>query len=347
MRIRTRRAAAVVTSSIVAWGLAAGIQPAHATYHLMMIREVFAGSAAQPNAHFVELQMHASGQNFVGGKQVKIFNAGGAEVGTFSFAGSVSNGANQASILVGTAEVQAAFGVAPDLTMAPVVSAVGGKACFFDPGDPYVPGSGLGNIDCVSWGAFAPGGDTGNPAAAMPQGMSIERRISGGTSSTTLDPGDDTNNSAADFQSAAPSPLKNSGAGPAPAPGTDTTAPATDIGKPVKGKTYNDSTFKRFRGTAADTGSALGLVEIALRQKLANGCKWWNGNRFVSGGCNNKKFKTASGLAQWTYQLSKKLKPSDEGNVRFYTLFARATDTAGNVESVFQNGRNANRFEIT
>jgi hypothetical protein len=176
--------------------------------------------------------------------------------------------------------------------------------------------------------------------------MSIERKITGGTSPTTLDPGDDTDNSMADFQSAAPSPQKNSGAAPPPPPGTDTSAPASDIGKPAPGKTYNDSTFRKFRGTAAD-GGGLALVEIALRQKLANGCKWWNGSRFKSGGCNSKKFRKASGLASWTYAISKKLKPSDEGNIRFYTLYARATDASGNVESVFQKGRNANRFEIT
>lgn len=345
MSIQRRKARALLVTSLVVSGLAAASQPAYASYHLMMIREVFAGSAAQPNAHFVELQMHSSGQNFVSGKQVKIFNAGGAEVGSFAFPNSVTNGANQASILVGTPEVQTAFGVTPDLTMTPVIGAPGGKACFFDPGDYNNPVAV--NIDCVSWGTFAPGGDTGTPAPTIPAGMSLERRISGGTSSTTLDPGDDTNNSTADFQSTAPSPQKNSGAGPPPPPGTDTTAPATDIGKPAKGKTYNDSTFKRFRGTAADTGSALGLVEIALRQKLANGCKWWNGNRFVSGACNSKKFKAAAGLAQWTYLLSKKLKPSDEGVVRFYTLYARATDSAGNVESLFTKGRNSNRFEVS
>lgn len=347
MSIRIRGARAVIITSLVAGGLAAGGQPAHASYHLMMIREVFAGSAARPNAHFVELQMYSAGQNLVGGKQVKIFNAAGGEVGSFAFPASVPNGANQASILVGTVDVQTAFGVAPDLPMMPVIAAAGGKACFFDPGDPYNPGSGLGNIDCVSWGTFAPGGDTGTPAPAIPQGMSIERKISGGTSSTMLDSADDTNNSSADFQAAAPSPQKNSGAGPAPAPGTDTTAPATDIGKPGNGKTYNDSTFKRFRGTASDSGSGLALVEIALRQKLANGCKWWNGSRFVSGGCNNKKFKPVTGLASWTYLLSKKLKPSNEGNIRFYTLYARATDMAGNVEAVFQKTRNASRFEVT
>jgi hypothetical protein len=346
MRIRSRRSKAVATISLVVAGLAVGAPPAHASFHLMMIREVFAGSAAQPNAHFVELQMYASGQNFVGGKQVKIFDAAGNPVGTSTFSGSVPNGANQASILVGTAEVQAAFGIAPDLTMSSaVIPAGGGKACFHDPGDTYAMPV---DIDCVAWGTYSgPNTGTGTPAGAFASGMSLERKISGGNPAVLDYPGDDTDNSSADFQTATPSPQKNSGAGPPPPPGTDTTAPATDIGKPVKGKTYNDSTFRRFRGTASDTGSALGLVEIALRQTLANGCKWWNGNRFVRGGCSSKKFKAASGLAQWTYLLSKKLAPSDEGTVRFYTLYARATDTAGNVESVFQKGRNANRFEVT
>jgi hypothetical protein len=343
MRNRSRRATTVAAISLVVGALGVGAQPAHASFHLMMIKEVFAGSAAQPNAHFVELQMHAAGQNFVAGKQVKIFDAAGNAVGTSTFSASVSNGANQASILVGTAEVQAAFGIAPDLTMsAAVISAAGGKACFHDPGDTYASPV---DIDCVAWGNYVgPNTGTGTPTAAIASGMSIERKISGGNPAV-LDFPDDTDNSSADFQTAAPSPQKNSGAGPAPAPGTDTSPPLSDIGKPAPGKTYNDSTFKKFRGSATDSGG-LALVEIALRQKLANGCKWWNGNRFVSGGCNSKKFKKASGLATWTYALSKRLKPSNEGNIRFYTLYARATDAAGNVEAVFQKGRNSNRFEV-
>src|SRR5688572_10968402 len=110
MSIQRRGARAFLVASLVVSGLALSSQPAHASFHLMMIREVFAGSAAQPNAHFVELQMHSSGQNFVDGKQVKIFDAAGTELGSSTFTGSVSNGANQASILVGTAAVQVAFG---------------------------------------------------------------------------------------------------------------------------------------------------------------------------------------------------------------------------------------------
>jgi parallel beta-helix repeat protein len=129
--------------------------------------------------------------------------------------------------------------------------------------------------------------------------------------------------------------------------GADTAAPVSSVGRPGIGKSFKASKITRFRGTATDDGSGLAAVEIALRQKLASGCRWWNGSRFVSGSCNKKTFKPATGLGSWTYLLSAKLKPSDVGNVRFYTLFARATDTAGNVESVFQKGRNANRFEIT
>ncbi|HEV2905981.1 MAG TPA: hypothetical protein VGZ50_01500, partial [Actinomycetota bacterium] len=74
---------------------------------------------------------------------------------------------------------------------------------------------------------------------------------------------------------------------------------------------------------------------------------WWNGSRFVRGSCNKKRFRVATGLESWIYALPRQLRPSLRGNVRFYTLYARATDASGNMESVFQKGRNANRFEIT
>ncbi len=44
--------------------------PALATFHEMMIREVYPGSGASPNSEYVELQMWAPGQNFVGGHQI-------------------------------------------------------------------------------------------------------------------------------------------------------------------------------------------------------------------------------------------------------------------------------------
>jgi hypothetical protein len=98
---------------------------------------------------------------------------------------------------------------------ATVIDGAGGKACFVDPSiDPPPPyprttGAADSFIDCVSWGSYSPT-DVGTPAAAIPPGSSIERRISGGTCPTGLDSGDDTNNSAADFLIATPSPRPNS-----------------------------------------------------------------------------------------------------------------------------------------
>lgn len=127
----------------------------------------------------------------------------------------------------------------------------------------------------------------------------------------------------------------------------DVAAPVSSIGRPRLGKSFKGFKIRKFKGTANDSGSGLAFVEIALRQTLKNGCRWWNGSKFVSGSCNKKRFQAATGLDSWKYLLSKILKPSDEGNIRFYTLFARATDMVGNVESVFKKGRNTNRFEVT
>ena len=127
----------------------------------------------------------------------------------------------------------------------------------------------------------------------------------------------------------------------------DAVAPVSSIGRPDGGKSFKGSKIRRFKGTATDGGAGVSVVEIALRQRLESGCRWWNGSRFVRGSCNKKRFRVATGLESWRYPLPRQLKPSLRGNVRFYTLYARATDASGNVESVFQKGRNANRFEIT
>jgi hypothetical protein len=54
----------------------------------------------------------------------------------------------------------------------------------------------------------------------------------------------------------------------------------------------------------------------------------------------------ATGGASWSYKLRKPLPGSDTGDVKSYTLYARATDGAGNEEVAFKRGRNANRFEV-
>jgi hypothetical protein len=174
---------------------------ARATFHLMSIREVYAGSAAAPQSSYVELQMYAAGQNHVGGHGVTLYTAGGSPIGTFSFAAALPGEAvSQQTILVGDSGVQAALGVTPDLVDAGFnVPAAGGAACWAE------------SIDCVSWGNFS--GTTpsaaGTPAdpAGIPDGMAIRRKISGGTCTNLLDGADDTNDSATDFAAATPAPV--------------------------------------------------------------------------------------------------------------------------------------------
>lgn len=177
---------------------------AQATFHLMSIREVYAGSAAAPQSSYVELQMYAAGQNFVGGHAVTLYNSAGTPIGSFGFGSNLpGEGVSQQTILIGDDGVQAAFGVTPNLVNSGFnVPAAGGAVCWSE------------SIDCVSWGSFS--GSTpspaGTPAASsgIPAGMAIGRKISGGTCTNLLDGADDSNDSATDFAGAAPAPVSYS-----------------------------------------------------------------------------------------------------------------------------------------
>lgn len=185
-------------AALVAFALPAS---AVATFHLVQVREAYPGSAASPDAEFVELQMYAGGQNLVGGHFVRSFDAAGNPVATSTFAGDVANGANQSTMLLATPQAEAQFGVAADAPLSPgQLSPAGGAVCWE-------------TIDCVSWGAF--GGSlaslAGTPAAAggIPDGMALRRTIARGCA-TSLEAVDDTNQSASDFESVFPAPRPNS-----------------------------------------------------------------------------------------------------------------------------------------
>lgn len=175
--------------------------PALASFHLMKIVEVFAGTAASPNAQYVVLQMYSSGQNSVGGTNIIVYNAAGTVVGTFPFTGDVAAGGSQAKILIATTQAQTFFGVTADLVVPAAIIPAGGKVCFE-------------TIDCVTWGSYGGAGPVGTPynaSTGLVSGTAAKRRlnIAGGT--TVLDAGDDTNNSANDFLQGLPAPRNNAG----------------------------------------------------------------------------------------------------------------------------------------
>lgn len=195
---------AAVLASAVALLLAA--PNAHASFHLMKVVEVFGGTAAAPNAHYVVIQMYSGGQSFVGGHHITVYNAAGTLTNTFTFSSSVANGSSQDKILIATPEAASFFGLSADLTMSAALVKAGGKVCF-----DAIP------EDCVAWGAWTGGsGGVGTPFNAgggLIPGKAAIRRLDiatgVGTSNSQLDAADDTDDSANDFLAGLPAPKNN------------------------------------------------------------------------------------------------------------------------------------------
>jgi hypothetical protein len=173
---------------------------ASATFHLVYIREVYPGSAAAPDAEYVELQAYAPGQNFVGGHQVKTYDTVGAIAGTTAFPTDLPNGETQSTYLLATPAAEAFFGIDADATMSPnQIDPAGGAVCWE-------------TLDCVSWGSF--GGSLPSPAGSpavpggVPDGMALRRTITPGCA-TALEQGDDRDDSATDFSVVFPAPRPN------------------------------------------------------------------------------------------------------------------------------------------
>jgi hypothetical protein len=175
--------------------------PASATFHEMMIREVYPGSIAQPTSQYVELQMWAAGQNLVAGHSLGFYNASGAPVGNAIFPHDVGGDANQSTLLAATPAAESEFGFGADAGLAAgLINPAGGAVCWE-------------SLDCVAWGNFSGTAKSpvGQPAAAggIPDGMALRRTIEPGCA-TLLESSDDRDNSAVDFFPAFPAPRPNS-----------------------------------------------------------------------------------------------------------------------------------------
>ena len=198
-RAERRTGAAIGLAALLA--LAVSAPPASATFHEVMIREVYPGSSAKPDSEYVELQMWSPGQNLVGGHSTSLFDASGKPVDSATFAGDVPGGASQSTLLAATPVAVSEFGVFADVGLpAGALDPAGGAVCWE-------------SLDCVAWGNFsgsvnAPVGQPAAPAG-VPDGMALRRTIAPGCP-TLLEPGDDHDNSAADFSSAFPSPRPSS-----------------------------------------------------------------------------------------------------------------------------------------
>ena len=211
--------------------------PAAASFHLMMIQEVFPGSTANPGQDYVTLQMYAPGQNFVGGHSLTVYAANGTVAHTAAFppapGGNVANGHNQDTILIGAAN--SVVGVAPDLVDSGLAAMdpAGGAVCWE-------------SIDCVSWGSFTPPlaglpSPAGTPVSFSPDG-SITRNTNVGGCTTALDPPDDTNDGS-DFAGGLPVPRNNA------TPPTEELCPNTQITAGPTNPTHDRTPTFKFKSS--------------------------------------------------------------------------------------------------
>jgi hypothetical protein len=208
VRRRTTTSVALFAVAMVALLVAAA--SASATFHLMNIRQVYAGGG-NPANDYIELQMRSTGENHTGGHPIQVYNAVGLLANAHLLT-DVPNGADQSNILIGDTGVAGAFGVTPDVVVPGLeVSdfAMNGAVCYPDSAPP----------DCVAWGGFTPQGGFPDPASAggtnnFPGGiagtMALTRRIDRGCPTLLESPADDTGPSSADFTLTAPSPRNNS-----------------------------------------------------------------------------------------------------------------------------------------
>ena len=184
--------------------------PAHASFHEMVISEIFVGAGTHSDVEFIELEMIDNGQNLVNGTEVQVFSADGTSAFTIPLEQDVFQGIQERNILIGTpATATELFNVDPDQEDEFDIPTAGGKACFRK--------DGFGVIDCAAWGNYTGTGPVGgpfNPGEGLIPGSSMERLGTGNQGSTPTD----TDDSAEDFIfSSLPNP-RNNGSGDGIAP---------------------------------------------------------------------------------------------------------------------------------
>ncbi len=138
-------------------------QRADATFHIMVIAELYPGSYANPDAQYVMLQSLASFQNQIGGKAIITFNPDGTRGPDFgTFAANSTNTASGAHYLMTTSAAQTFFGFTrADGTASGRMPFPSGRICFVDPVFGTV-------VDCVAYGAYTGSNiGYGAPAAGL------------------------------------------------------------------------------------------------------------------------------------------------------------------------------------
>lgn len=167
--------------------------PARATFHLMVIEEIYAGHPAAPEAHYVVLRMTSSRQQYVAGHGIVTFMPDGTPGPLFGeFANDASSGLAGRRILMATQQAVDFFGIAADHVTTGRLFFPSGRVCW----------SSQLEVDCLAYGEYTgDNGEYGQPAAALEPGLALHRIFFDELA----------DNNATDFVLAAPMPTNNAG----------------------------------------------------------------------------------------------------------------------------------------
>jgi hypothetical protein len=189
-----RRASAAIaffTVSILATAL-----PASATYHIIVIDQIFPGIEEAPHAQYVMVRTQAPLQTAVFGQPLPVFDAAGNPLGTFgtfcttpkqscvlpAVSPACSAGgcpqpfdANKRHILVATPWAQDLFCVTADLVATGVLPFPNGRVCWGECSvQPEPPTCTSGPVDCLAYGNFTGNNSPfGSPAMAPMLGEAL------------------------------------------------------------------------------------------------------------------------------------------------------------------------------
>ncbi len=185
-----RRASAVVAVCVVS--VLGTVLPARATFHIMVVDQVFPGLPQAPHAQYVMLRMQAPFQTAVFSQPFPVFDAAGNPLGTFAAfcanrtacslptaspacqAGGCPGpfDADGRNVLAATPWAQDLFCVTADLLASGVLPYPDGRACFGD--CDLRPDCGSGPVDCVAYGNFTGNNDPfGSPAMSPVLGEAL------------------------------------------------------------------------------------------------------------------------------------------------------------------------------
>ena len=181
-------------SSVVGLALCLAVAvPASATFHIMIIEQLFPGFESAPDAQYIMLQLQAPVQIAVYEQPFPVYNATGAAQSPFAAFCSTPRAAcslprvspacntpgcpnaleaNGSNILVATRWAQGLFCVTADLLASGDLPYPDGRACFGDCG--LRDDCGTGPVDCVAYGTFSgDNGVFGQPALTPDPGMAL------------------------------------------------------------------------------------------------------------------------------------------------------------------------------